>query len=475
MPSATLDNSSVTARTMSDLTKNVRSRILSYEYATAKSLLAKMPENPQKQLLTAQLLRIQAEDHRFDDVVRKDYALKAVRLLVECLLSPQAKDLPAADHSRLLQEIVDSSLGENDEISRLLRGELPFRGRLGTDDLVKAFYLRGALNEMSNGQRSLAARENLQKEFRLRRTLAPTTYSLECFKRFASYTPLMTNSDPHRTGGGYFAALGGYGCVIDPGHHFVTNFLHGGRSFFDIDGVIITHYHDDHYADLPSLLSVLHQRSGAGGDRVDLFVDSQTFQVWEPKIRGAPFLGRIVELLPGSPEPVEVTKDVLVRTLPTWHPVFGKNSGVGLDFDIRPVNSRLIITGDTAWNNELESCYVNVRHPRAVLIAHVSTVCREEILGVLFNDESGFYPKHLGIRGLSRAIEAVRPAHVIISEVGEELRETVEDLAELVQTLYPCSCTIGWPEFPCHFPVSSVSWASCTEHTNRNNSRQTSF
>ena len=69
-------------------------------------------------------------------------------------------------------------------------------------------------------------------------------------------------------GGGYFLALGDYGCVIDPGHHFLENFYKPPRTLADIDCVIVTHFHDDHYSNLPALLSLLYQRWKRDGRQV---------------------------------------------------------------------------------------------------------------------------------------------------------------------------------------------------------------
>jgi len=79
--------------------------------------------------------------------------------------------------------------------------------------------------------------------------------SLEVLKRWNSYTPLVTNSK----GGGYFIRVNGKGIVIDPGFNFIENFKAGNYVLSDIDIVLVSHSHDDHTADLESIISLLHR------------------------------------------------------------------------------------------------------------------------------------------------------------------------------------------------------------------------
>ena len=132
--------------------------------------------------------------------------------------------------------------------------------------------------------------------------------------------------------------------------------------------------------------------------------------------------------------------------------------GVGLVWDIPDSDTCLVITGDTGWTETLDNYHKRLRAPNVVLVAHISTVCREEVLGSLLEEQPGYYQKHLGIRGLCRVIESLQPAHVILSEIGEELGSVIEALAELVRSVYPCSCEVGWRRYQKSFPVSPVKW-----------------
>jgi hypothetical protein len=167
--------------------------------------------------------------------------------------------------------------------------------------------------------------------------------------------------------------------------------------------------------------------------------------MFAPLVSSGAFLRRTEILDPNSPRAIELTKSVTLTTLPTHHPVFDEECGVGLCFDIRPRNSRLIITGDTGWEAKVERAYRDLPcHPQTVLVPHVSTVSPTEARGALFAGKTGFYDKHLGIRGLGKLIDTVHPAVVILSEIGEELAYSVERLAKLVEKVYHCRCEVGW-------------------------------
>jgi glyoxylase-like metal-dependent hydrolase (beta-lactamase superfamily II) len=61
----------------------------------------------------------------------------------------------------------------------------------------------------------------------------------------------MKSKRIHAVGGGYFLTLGGYGCVIDPGHHFLDNFFGKNHSIDDVNAIILTHFHNYHYGFVP--------------------------------------------------------------------------------------------------------------------------------------------------------------------------------------------------------------------------------
>lgn len=60
-------------------------------------------------------------------------------------------------------------------------------------------------------------------------------------------------------GGGCFLSWGGKGIVIDPGYDFIENMYSENLAVGDIDAIVITHAHNDHYIDLDPILTLAYQ------------------------------------------------------------------------------------------------------------------------------------------------------------------------------------------------------------------------
>ncbi|MDD3174451.1 MAG: tetratricopeptide repeat protein [Herbinix sp.] len=79
--------------------------------------------------------------------------------------------------------------------------------------------------------------------------------TVEVLRRWNSFTPLVTGG----TGGGYFIKINNYGLVVDPGFGFIQNFRLAGHKFSEINAIFISHAHDDHTADLESIINLLNR------------------------------------------------------------------------------------------------------------------------------------------------------------------------------------------------------------------------
>lgn len=83
---------------------------------------------------------------------------------------------------------------------------------------------------------------------------------LKVLRQWNSFTPILnTHSIFGGKGGGYFLKFYDKGIVIDPGYNFLNNFFGSGHQFMEIDYVFISHDHDDHTADVESILTLLYQ------------------------------------------------------------------------------------------------------------------------------------------------------------------------------------------------------------------------
>lgn len=444
---------------------SVETHIDKGECDAAERILKVFCENAEKLLLSGEIL---LERARYVDnngaLVSEAYAR-----LVRAFCHKSMASLSGVRRQLLVSTLLRAAKTADPVLAALLEADHSVPGDGRVHDVLKAFYFEGACKGFAPGERALKAKESRGEEYWPGKTIQGHEFFIEFHKVFSSYTPLLDPSKVSSLGGGYFLALGGYGCVVDPGHHFLDNFL-SKRSVDDIHGIVVTHFHDDHYADLPALLSLLYQRCRNTDRKLDLFVDRTTASMFRRVVREAGYI-RKFEILSANSGPWQIYCRARLRCLPTLHlfcpekqnpanpAVFNDlNTGVGLVWDIPEKETRVVITGDTGWTSELRPLYRSLRGPRVVLVAHVSTACREEALGGVLREEPGYYPKHLGIRGLCRVIESLQPACVILSEIGEELGDVIERLASLVESAYPCACRVGWHGYQELLPVDPVSW-----------------
>jgi len=328
---------------------------------------------------------------------------------------------------------------------------LGFEGRSGATgevgglppelSLILEFYLKDRADGLPLGFR--AKREELLLKSRLvrRRTISNEDCYVRFLKDYSSFTPLLPSATNQRLGGGYFAALLGFGCVIDPGHHFLDNYYAAGYSIADIDGVIVTHFHDDHYADLPALLSLLRARSWSAEHRVLVLVDQRTLDRFGPLLKGANHLE--VKHVHCKASPVALPGGTELCFLPTFHSDGGGAvPGFGLAFNIYKRNASVVISSDTAWTDEVKEAYAALNpNLQRLFVAHVSTAHPRE-LGVLTGMSESLHRKHLSILGTCLAVKTLSPRRVVLSEVGEELAAVVDELARLIEGTFHVACTV---------------------------------
>lgn len=89
-------------------------------------------------------------------------------------------------------------------------------------------------------------------------------------KRYNSFTPALPRplqcKDQSR-GGGYFLRWQGKGIAIDPGFNFIQNLDVIGLSIGNIDAIILTHGHNDHYIDIDPILTLIYEHNDLYANR----------------------------------------------------------------------------------------------------------------------------------------------------------------------------------------------------------------
>ena len=264
--------------------------------------------------------------------------------------------------------------------------------------------------------------------------------------------PNAQNADQSRgisecRGGGYFLRWRGKGLVIDPGLDFLRNFHQIGFHFSQINGIVVSHNHPDHNADLKSLDDLgyeLYTRAA----RVEqdawscaLILDKNTEAIWNAwhpvgqeaihftskdsfKIgnqRGNHSRVQVLDLLQDCDLPFRI------------HYFKADHSGdvpaaVGFTVEcIGDAKHKAVWIGfscDTRFSPRL--CEESHLKDRGILIAHISQPDDVELLipGVF---KTG---PHLGYRGVERLIKECCPGMTLIGEFWGGVADMRLDIAD---------------------------------------------
>jgi hypothetical protein len=378
---------------------------------------------------------------------------EALRLLVPLVLRRDS-ELTRQGHKFVFLTLRRVARRGKSPLANILEGHDDTEQGDAVSRIVESFYFRRVGNEQSTLYHQVLERA---EELKVRRRVPPSiprlTNRIEFLKHYSSYTPLTELSD-RSLGGGYFLVVGGFGCVIDPGYNFIGNFSKR-HSVADIDAIVVTHCHDDHNADLPGLLSLFYRQRPAG-KKVQLLLDSHTYEAQKHIILSSDYIVKPCAPIAASfdgwsddSRAVRLGEDIAVQPIPARHRLTkgdGGNSAVGLHFVVGSArrDCHLVISGDTAWDRaSMRDIYRGFAAYRPILVAHVSTACEKEALGVVGLSEAGYHDNHLGIRGTVEMIEACNPSKVVLSEIGEELGGVIDEVASLIEAEFKIPTLVG--------------------------------
>ncbi len=298
---------------------------------------------------------------------------------------------------------------------------------------------------------------------------------LVVLRKWNSYTPSLPSSfggheaaGRYSIGGGYFLFVPGgeygvqpgYGLVIDPGYNFIHNFGLAGLCLDDINGILITHAHNDHTNDFESLLALLHERNAKyRGDRrqktVDLFLNVGAFKKFSnyldfSKHDPNSYLGNVVVMSPGQSYYIPGAKRKIPLEIISLFANHDEivTSHYALGVCLKAAERNIYITGDTGWTTETADRNEEILQKRGidvssedesmqihVLVSHLGSMKRKEFdLIETSKWKEAFYENHLGVLGTLCMIERFKPALCVVSEFGEELSNLRIVMAEALES-----------------------------------------
>lgn len=316
-------------------------------------------------------------------------------------------------------------------------------------------------------------------------------------RRWNSYTPIIAENNHISKGGGYFFKLPDCGIVIDPGFNFIDNFKLQGYNFYEIDHVLITHAHNDHTADLESLLTLLHQYNEMilgdfdAPEKNTIMQEVLSAQPGQVQVEDRAFIEEEAKKrFSISPRRKRIRIYMSVSTYKKYAPMLDLFNKADYDIILIKANDKLpiitsntqkskylhgleimaisakhndlmsdrdslgfiikyekfvlVYTGDTGFSSEIEEQYMAIGKKynkyHIVLLAHLGGFKEYEkkydVSKSLKDNNKFFYKNHLGRLGLAKLIETLKPRICIISEFGEEFRKTRIVLTNHFQQIY---------------------------------------
>ncbi|ABX41732.1 MBL fold metallo-hydrolase [Lachnoclostridium phytofermentans] len=315
----------------------------------------------------------------------------------------------------------------------------------------------------------------------------PQVY-FEVLRRWNSYTPIIADNYEVSKGGGYFIKYRDKGIIIDPGFNFIDNFKNAGHFFKDIDMIFISHAHNDHMADLESILTLLHKYNDEIKESDDLskedtikkeiskrdnisynevtaeniekeFLKSNRRKIIEfyMPLSVFKFYSGLFELTAKTNYRIHIIEDgsicslgdkyttdtrdsFRIRTIRAKHrDMISDICAIGLSIEFK--NLVILYTGDTGWDENIGVQYSELKasyqEKNVILLAHIGGFkdCEDNYL-TGGKDSDIFYKNHLGRLGLVKLNEELKPDMCLISEFGEEFKGNRTDLAAIFQEAF---------------------------------------
>jgi hypothetical protein len=312
--------------------------------------------------------------------------------------------------------------------------------------------------------------------------------SLCVLRRYNSSSPLIPRPGQEKVrGGGYFlVTMTGKGLVIDPGVNFLRNFYEDGFGIEDIDGILLTHAHVDHTAEVEDILTLVYEyndrigtlQADAKPKGIDLMFNVGTMHKMLPWVQSHKEVVRSINSLCRESRKnwsnqydseIDLGQSwcLVITAVHAQHDeVIAHDFAVGLILSLRdPAGKKkpwkLGITSDTGYYEGITKVYEGCNP----LIVHLGDAYPEEIISRAgfpvsdlklgptktyvedqekkYNDlfqgpgADKFHPSHLALGGTVRLIETLAKSKarvdIILSEYPEEMGSYRRIVANAIQ------------------------------------------
>ena len=273
-------------------------------------------------------------------------------------------------------------------------------------------------------------------------------------RRWNSWTPNQPRQDSeeyqilhHKTGGGYFISDGMYALAVDPGYGFLDMLYRFHKvSVMDIDAVIITHDHLDHSSELQNILGLRFVYQKECQSRLQVYLNPSSYFLYERLLN---YYSNILKDRKINPGQTITINNYEIKTIGMFHDemchkldsdkldgdkklefqkIISDSRSLGLNIFgnfSSGVPFNIAIPGDTSFPNDpsaIEDLAQFFGHPDIACI-HLGSIEKAwaDMNGVDASKIEYGERGHLGLNGVIKFINLIRPKVAIITEFGEEL------------------------------------------------------
>ncbi len=227
-----------------------------------------------------------------------------------------------------------------------------------------------------------------------------------------------------RNSPGYYLEAGETRLLVDCGSGTLLQLERAGRSYKDVDAVLITHLHPDHFADLMPLIHALRATPG--------FLRKKALTITGPKGLRQYYDLAIASIL-GEPREFSVNVEEMEDRLVLGPFVITSMSTVHSDNSIayrfEEGAGAIVYTGDAAYDDGI----VELSRAADLLVIDASFPESMKVKGHLSSKECGLVAKKAGVKRL--LLSHLYPVDVSDQERLNECREVFEGDVSLAEDL----------------------------------------
>ena len=261
-------------------------------------------------------------------------------------------------------------------------------------------------------------------------------------RKWNSWTPNQPSGTEcsSRAGGGYFISDGTTNIALDPGFGFIDMLnMNHQISVLDLDAIIVSHDHPDHWAELQNILGLIVVYSRKYPRKLDIYLNQSSYYLFERLVsyyKAILLNGTAIELKPDTQitigsiavSCIDMLHDEIIDKIEGVKPI-AVSCALGFKFQLRSTEHQyeIVVPGDTSFPEDtvLMQKWAEFYTQADLACMHLGSLEEgwgdEAHLQTEADKISYGFRRHLGLTGLIRFLNIIDPKVSVITEFGEEL------------------------------------------------------